>query len=135
MENDLYNIFYLLYFIKVRFAIVVLTSLYMLRLYYYVFLCFPNHRRNIFNKPNYVDPVLRSPLYGFIITVLILLSVGSGKIFRNFFVFSECNYVDIHNDILILNADTMRLACTFNYSYITHFTLFCILSIAFFYFS
>jgi proton-translocating NADH-quinone oxidoreductase chain L len=124
------SIFYVFYFTKVRFALVVLTSLYMLRLYYYVFFCFPNYRKNLFSKPNYVEPFLRSSQYSFVVSTLVFFSILSGKIFKNFFIFTECNYVDIHNDITIINCDTLYIAYNSGFSFITHFSLLAILGSA-----
>jgi len=124
------SLFYVLYFVKVRFALVVLTSLYMLRLYYYVFFCFPNHRRNIFNKAGYLDPFVRYPIYGTVVSLLVFLSIGSGKIFKNLFVFTECNYIDIHNDILTLHCNTLYIAFNTGFSFLTHFTLLAVLALA-----
>jgi proton-translocating NADH-quinone oxidoreductase chain L len=124
------SFFYALFFIKARFALVVLTSLYMLRLYYYVFFCFPNHRKNIFNRPGYTDPFVRAPVYTFVISVLVLFSLFSGKVFKNFFIFTECNYLDIHNDIFSINCNTLLIATNSSFSFITHFTLLAILASA-----
>lgn len=130
-DEEFSSLLYISYFAQLRFAIVVLTALYMLRLYYYVFFGFPNHRRGIFNRPGYVEPVARSPIYAFVVTVLVLFSLAGGKIFKNLFIFSDANYVNIHNDMLTFNTDTLRLACSFNYNYITHFIIVLILLIAY----
>lgn len=121
---------YILYFIKVRFALVVLTSLYMIRLYYYVFFCFPNHRKNIFTKKGYREPVVRSPIYMFVVSTLVVFSLISGKVFKNFFVFTECNYIDIHNDIYSKHCDSLYIAFNAGFSFLTHFTILAIFSIA-----
>lgn len=121
-EADLFYMFSVVYFIKVRAAIVFMTSAYMIRLIYYTFFCYPNFRKSCFGK-GYVDVSYRNKAYCIIFSILAFISIAGGKNFKNYFVTTDGYYVNIHNDMLIINADTGFIATYNSYSFVTHASL------------
>lgn len=136
-EFNNFNYSYILnamYFIKVRFIVVVLTSLYMLRLYYYVFLAFPNYRNKNLRLSYYVEPVTRNFYYFLPVFVLTFFSIFSGKMFKGYFIETGGNFIDINNEICCVNADILNICNSYNYAYITHIIIGIILFSSFKYF-
>jgi NADH-quinone oxidoreductase subunit L len=103
------RLFHATYFLKVRGIVVFMTSIYMARLIYYIFLTKPRFRRRLF-PVNYMDASLESKIYLSIFFFLTIMSIAGGKTFKHFFVFTEGYYINIQNDTVVVNIDTTRIA-------------------------
>jgi len=56
-----------------------------------------------------------------IFLILSVFSIFGGRVFKYFFVLSGGGYINIHNDMLILNADTTRIAVHNDFAFVTFF--------------
>lgn len=99
-------------------AVVFFTSAYMARLIYYVFFSFPNFRKNRF-AAGYIDVSFVNNRYFLIFLLLSFFSIFGGRMFKYHFVLGAGSYVNIQNDLLILNADTTRLALYNDFAFVT----------------
>jgi len=95
----------------------VLTLVYSTRLIYYVFFGAPKYRRNLLGR-GYYDATLRTPLYLAPVTMLTLMSIAGGRIFKKFFVHSEGLFVGVENDVFVCDFAQEAILCH-EYSYLS----------------